>query len=130
MWFECKEGELIELVIKMPVKSFNLNQLTNTNRTNRYAAASQKKKVMREIYDKIKHQVSEMLEGKYIVHANWLVSSKNRDLDNLLLKNVFDCMQENGLLKNDNLNHIIEIRHTFEIVKRVDEGVVIKFEEI
>lgn len=119
---------MIELVIKMPVKSFNLNQITNTNRGNRYAGASAKKKAMQAIYSQIKDQIKEPLEGRYKVSAKWLVTHKNRDLDNLLLKNIFDCMQDNNLLKNDNLNHIVEINHTFDIVKKEDEGVIVRFE--
>lgn len=121
---------MIELVIKMPVKSFNLNQITNTNRGNRYAGATAKKKAMQAIYSQIKDQIEKPLDGKYRVSAKWLVTHKNRDLDNLLLKNVFDCMQDNNLLKNDNLNHIVEINHTFDIVKKEEEGVVVRFEEV
>ena len=121
---------MIELVIKMPVKSFNLNQITNVNRGNRYAGATAKKKAMQAIYSQIKDQIENPLEGKYKVSAKWRVTSKNRDLDNLLLKNIFDSMQENNLLKNDNLNHIVEISHDFEIVKKADEGVTVRFEEV
>ena len=120
----------IKIEINMPVKSFNLNQLTNSNRGNKYAAASKKKKAMRDIYFLIKPQIKEPLMGKYKVSATWRVTSKNRDLDNLLLKNIFDSMQENNLLKNDNLNHIIEINHNFEIVDKKNEGVTVIFTSV
>ena len=68
---------MIELVIKMPVKSFNLNQITNVNRGNRYAGATAKKKAMQAIYNQIKDQIDKPLEGKYRVSAKWLVTHKN-----------------------------------------------------
>lgn len=121
---------MVEIELNMPIKAFNLNQLTNSNRANMYGAAAKKKKAMRDIYFLIKPQIKEPLMGKYKVSATWRVTSKNRDLDNLLLKNIFDSMQENNLLKNDNLNHIVEISHDFEIVKKADEGVIVRFEEV
>lgn len=39
-------------------------------------------------------------------------------------------MQENGILVNDNLNHIVSINHSFEVVKKDKQGVEIEFMEV
>lgn len=121
---------MIEIEVNLPIKTFNLNQLTDMNRGNKFGAAAKKKKAMRDIYYLIRQQLREPLNGQYRVYAKWRVSSKRGDLDNLLLKNIFDSMQEFGLLKNDNLNHIVEINHRFEVVKKSEEGVTLRFFEV
>lgn len=121
---------MLEIHIKHDLKDFNLNQMINDARTNKYGSASKKKKLMDVLHGKIKDQVQGLLDGKYHVAAKWLVPTLNRDLDNLMLKAVFDCMQENGMLKNDNLNHIASISHCFDKVKKEDQGLIIKFTEI
>lgn len=121
---------MIEIEVNLPIKTFNLNQLTDINRGNKFGAAAKKKQSMRDIYYLIKQQLKTPLTGQYRVYAKWRVSSKRGDLDNLLLKNIFDSMQEFGLLKNDNLNHIVEINHRFEVVKKNQEGVTLRFFEV
>ena len=116
--------------INESIKLFNLNQLTNVARGNRYASATLKKRAMRSLYYQIKPQVKELLEGEYKIEAIWRVPNLNRDLDNLLLKNIFDCMQEYGMLKNDNLNYISEITHKYELVPKNEQGVQLKFWEV
>ena len=41
----------------------------------------------------------------------WHVKNINSDLDNKSLKSVLDCMQEIGMLENDNIKHINEINY-------------------
>ena len=121
---------MVELKIQHDLKDFNLNQMINSARTNKYVSASKKKKLMGVLYHKIKDQFNGRLEGKYHVYANWLVPTLNRDLDNLMLKSLLDCMQENDMLKNDNLNHILKITHSYTKVKKDQQGLEITFREI
>ena len=120
------------MIIKIDheIMDFNLNQLIGQARANKFGSAAKKNKLMRDLYFQIKPQVSEFLCGKYHVKAKWLVPSKNRDLDNLQLKAILDCMQDYGMLINDNLNHIVSISHEFELVKKNQQGVIIEFVEV
>lgn len=121
---------MVTIDIKAPIQMFNLNELVAQNRNNRFGAAAKKKKAMQQLALLIKPQIKEKLTGKYRVTAKWRVSNRNRDLDNLLLKNIFDTMQEVNLLENDNLKHIAEITHQCEVVKKDQEGVTVMFEVI
>lgn len=116
--------------IKFDISNFNLNQVINHARANKYGSAISKKKLMFDLSWIIKQQVKKPLGGAYRVNAVWQVPNLNRDLDNLLLKSIFDCMQELNLLSNDNLSHIVEINHSFNVVKRLEQGVLIKFYEV
>lgn len=120
----------MKIKISHEILDFNLNEVVRQARASKYGSASKKKKLMRDLYFQIKPQVKGVLSGKYHVNALWLVPSKNRDLDNLLLKAILDCMQENGMLVNDNLNHIVSINHSFEVVKKDKQGVEIEFVEV
>lgn len=115
----------MQIEINHPLEDFNLNSLVNAARANKFGSASKKKKLMAVLFYQIKPQVNETLDEKYNVQAIWRVPNKNRDLDNLLLKAIFDCMQEHKLLANDNLNHIVSIHHEFELSKQ--QGVTLKF---
>lgn len=118
---------MVEIHIEHDLKDFNLNQMINDARSNKFGSASKKKKLMQVLYSKIKDQIGDKLSGQYIAYATWLVPTLNRDLDNLMLKVIFDCMQENNLLENDNLNHIIGINHSFIKVKKEEQGLLLRF---
>lgn len=119
------------MIIKINHKltAFNLNQMMRS-RGGINARSASKKKLDRDLYFLIKPQVKNKLEGVYQVVATWLVPDLNRDLDNMLLKSIFDCMQENNLLVNDNAKHITQITHKYEKVKIKDQGVIIEFIEV
>lgn len=87
------------------------NETINVNRMNRYAAASKKKKEMSIVSNFLKDMPK---INKYPIKLNctWHVKNLNSDLDNKSLKAVLDCMQEVGLLENDNIKHINYISHT------------------
>ena len=91
-------------------KLSNWNETININRTNRYAAASKKKKEM-EIVKML--LIGEPKITKYPIELNctWYVKNIGSDLDNKSLKSVLDAMQEVGMLENDNINHIPIINH-------------------
>lgn len=119
----------MKIHINHKLTAFNLNQAMR-DRGGKFARNSTKIKLDRDLYYLIKPQVKEKLDGVYEVIATWLIPSLDRDLDNLLLKSIFDCMQKNGMLADDNVKHITKITHTFEKVKIKDQGVIIEFVEV
>lgn len=88
----------------------NLNDLINKCRGNKYGANLVKKKEMRDIsYFLIGIKPIEKYPIK--INCEWHVKNLGSDLDNKLLKSVLDAMQNEGILENDNINHINEINN-------------------
>jgi Holliday junction resolvase RusA-like endonuclease len=96
-----------------------LNEYIAAERSHRQKAA----KIKRDTTFAIKL----MLLGKPSIktpcrlHYHWRVKNKRRDLDNIghAAKYINDGMVKAGIIPDDNLNHIIEIKHTFEVNKKV-----------
>ena len=108
-------------------KLSNWNETININRTNRYAAASKKKKEM-EIVKKFLIGKSKITKYPIRLNCIWYVKNIGSDLDNKSLKAVLDAMQEVGMLENDNINHIPIITH--KAVKSDRDYLEIELEEI
>lgn len=121
-------GKTIEIEIRHKLTAFNLNNAMR-DRGGMYARSAAKMKMDKDLFYIIKPQVKEKLEGVYEVEAEWQIPSLNRDLDNLLLKSIFDAMQKGGLLIEDNAKHISKITHSFKKVKTKDQGVIVRFKE-
>lgn len=121
---------MTKIDIRYPLNHFNLNQMIQKRAHNRYSAGQAKNALETDLYYIIKPQMRKRLTGVYEVSAHWLVSGVVRDLDNLMLKSIFDCMQSANLLIEDNYNHIVKITHTFEKVKSKDQGVIVTFTEV
>lgn len=120
---------MIEIDIRHNLTAFNLNNAMR-DRGGKSARSAIKKKMDRDLYYIVRPQVKRKLEGVYEVEAEWLLPSLNRDLDNLLLKSVFDAMQKGGILIEDNAKHIVKITHSYKKVKTKDQGVLIRFKEV
>lgn len=88
----------------------NWNDTINKCRSNKYLASKQKKKEM-EIIKYFLIGVPKIEKYPIKLDCIWHVSNMNSDLDNKSLKSVLDCMQEVGILENDNCKHIEEIRY-------------------
>ena len=96
--------------IKIDYKLHNWNEVINANRNNKYVGAKLKKKEMKDLrYFFIGAQKITKYPIKII--CTWHVSNMASDLDNKCIKSVLDCMQEMGILENDNCKHIEEITH-------------------
>ena len=98
--------------IIIDLKSSNWNDITDTNRRNKYLGNQLKQKEMKNI--------SYFLIGKpkitkYPIKliCTWHIKNINQDLDNKSLKMVLDQLQVQGILENDNLKHINEITHKY-----------------
>ena len=121
---------MVKIDIRYPLKHFNLNEMIRQREKNRYNAGSLKKDLEADLYFIIRPPMKKRLSGAYEVEAHWLISGGARDIDNLMLKSRFDCMQSGGMLIEDNYNHIVKITHTFEKVKPKDQGVIVTFKEV
>ena len=80
------------------------------SRGNRYGANNQKKQEM--YYVKLATLGTPKVKD-YPIKATfiWHVKDKNRDLDNLVAKNILDGLVKAKIIKNDNLNCINEINY-------------------
>ena len=108
---------MIYLEIEMPLKEFNLNQYTQKARSGWQVSASHKKKTQEVIKYQLLDQKVRPIKTPCSVVAIWHTKARNFDLDNMLLKAVLDQLQAMDLLENDNVNHIKEITHKFELNK-------------
>lgn len=86
----------------------NLNEMIRLSRGNRYGANNQKKQEM--YYVRLATMGVERVK-EYPIKATfiWHVKDKNRDIDNMVAKNILDGLVHAKILKNDNLNCINEL---------------------
>ena len=96
--------------IVIPLKLNNWNDIINANRINKYVGASQKKKEMRDIGFFIRNMIP-ITKYPIKISFTWHVTNQRKDLDNMSIKAILDCMQELGILENDNIKHINQITH-------------------
>lgn len=96
--------------VKIPLKLSNWNEIINQNRTNKYIGASHKKQEMKDISWFIR-KIPPIKEYPIKIEFTWHIKNIKSDLDNKSVKSILDCMQNLGILENDNIAHINEIRH-------------------
>ena len=88
----------------------NLNEMIRLSRGNRYGANNQKKAEMQYVkFATLK--VPKITEYPIKMTFIWHVPNKNRDIDNLVGKNIIDGLVNARILKNDNLHYISEITY-------------------
>lgn len=86
----------------------NLNEMIRLSRGSKYGANNQKKQEM--MYVRLATmKVEKVKEYPIKMTFIWHVKDKNRDIDNLIGKNIIDGLVHARILKNDNLNCINEI---------------------
>ena len=97
-----------EIKIILEYEFENLNEMIRLSRGNRYGANNQKKQ---EMYFVKLATMKTPRVTEYPVKATfiWHVKDKNRDIDNLVAKNILDGLVHAKILKNDNLNCINEL---------------------
>jgi len=101
---------LKEMKTIIDLKLDNWNDTIRICRTNKYRANSHKKKEMQDIGYFIKG-MKKIEKYPIKINCTWHIKNTNSDLDNKSLKSVLDCMQELGILENDNIKHIQEINY-------------------
>ena len=96
--------------VVIPLKLSNWNEIINQNRTNKYIGASHKKQEMKDISWFVR-QIPPIKKYPIELIFTWHVKNQGKDLDNMSIKSILDCMQNLGILENDNIKHISKITH-------------------
>lgn len=95
---------------KIMLKLSSWNEIINQNRVNKYCANSHKQQEMKDISWFIR-QIPKIEKYPIELIFTWHIKNSRSDLDNKSTKAILDCMQNLGILENDNINHIIAIHH-------------------
>ena len=96
--------------IVIPLKLANWNEIINQNRINKYLANSHKQKEMKDISWFIR-KIPPITKYPIELVFTWHIKNSRADLDNKSVKSILDCMQNLGILENDNIKHISKITH-------------------
>ncbi len=114
--------------IEIPFRLPSLNQYINECRKNRYAGASMKKTVDRDIG----YYINKLPQYKnpIKIHFTWVEENKRRDLDNVCFakKFILDSMVKAGKLKDDNRNYVVGFEDNFKYDKV--SKVILEIEEV
>lgn len=94
----------------IPMKLSNWNDIINDSRGNRYKANTHKKQEMRDISYFVR-KISKIEKYPVRISFRWHIKNVRSDLDNKSVKSILDCMQNLGILENDNVKHIQEINY-------------------
>lgn len=96
-------------MIKIDYKFTSLNEYINAERINKYKANNIKQKETNLIafYANLFPNIKKYPVKIYFI---WHINNKNKDLDNQAFakKFIIDGLVKSGVLKSDNINHIIE----------------------
>lgn len=95
-----------------------LNEYTAANRTNRYVAASMKKKVQTTIAAAIHECLPSVhIECPIRLAFTWYEPNKKRDKDNIAFakKFIFDALVEGGVIPNDGWKNIDSFSDSFKV---------------
>lgn len=103
----------------------NLNEMIRLSRGNRYGANNQKKQEMRYVR-LATMKMPRITEYPIKMTFIWHVPNKNRDIDNLVAKNILDGLVNAKKIKNDNLNCISEITYKAVIDKEQKVEIIIE----
>ena len=113
--------------IEIPFRLPSLNQYINECRKNKYAGATMKKNIEKDI----EYFVNQLpkYEKPIKIHFHWVEESKKRDLDNVCFakKFILDSLVKSGKLKNDNRNFVTGFTDTFEYAD--ESRIVLEIEE-
>ncbi|MEG1433063.1 hypothetical protein [Eubacterium sp.] len=109
-----------------------LNVYIDAERSNRYKAA----KIKRDATDICDFSTRKaMREGVSFpwpcrIKFTWILKDKRKDPDNVAFakKFILDGMQQAGFLKNDSLKYIEGFTDCFEVIRGVDEKVIVEVE--
>lgn len=106
--------------VRIPLKLLNWNDIISQCRTNKYYANTHKKREMRDISLFIK-SIPPITQYPIKIVFTWHIKNSRADLDGKSCKSILDCMQNLGILENDNIKHINQI--TYIAVKDTTEYV-------
>lgn len=109
------------------LKLENWNDTINRCRTNKYSANSHKQQEMKDISWFIR-QIPPIKKYPIEITFIWHIKNPRSDLDNKSVKSILDCMQNLGILENDNIKHINAIHH-YAIIDK-EEYVEMEIKEV
>lgn len=92
------------------LKLENWNEIIGQNRVNKYYANNHKQQEMKDISWFIR-QIPPIKNYPIELIFTWHINNSRADLDNKSCKAILDCMQNIGILENDNIKHITKITH-------------------
>ena len=92
------------------LKLDNWNEIINNNRVNKYLANNHKQKEMKDISWFVR-KIPPIKKYPIEIIFKWHIKNSRSDLDNKSVKSILDCMQNLGILENDNIKHINKITH-------------------
>ena len=104
----------------IPLKLANWNDIIGQCRTNKYYANTHKKAEMKDISWFVRN-IPPITKYPIKMVFTWHIKNSRSDLDNKSVKSILDCMQNLGILENDNIKHISSIVH--EAIKDTTEYV-------
>lgn len=92
-----------------------LNDVINTNRTNRYAGATLKREIQDSIALALTNQVKKRYTGKVIIFIRYFEKDNRRDEDNVMsgAKFILDALQEMKVIKNDSRKYVHLLQEVF-----------------
>lgn len=96
--------------ITIPLKLDNWNDIISQCRANKYSANSRKQAEMNDISWFIR-KIPKIEKYPIEMSFTWHIKNPRSDLDNKSVKSILDCMQNLGILENDNIKHIKKISH-------------------
>lgn len=96
--------------VTIPLKLFNWNDIIGQCRANKYYANTHKQREMKDISWFIRN-IPPITKYPIKMVFTWHIKNSRSDLDNKSVKSILDCMQNLGILENDNIKHITEITH-------------------
>lgn len=108
-----------------------LNEYTKSNRTNKFAGATLKKKIEEHIYYYILEQLRNIkISKKVFITFTWIEENGKRDLDNICFakKFILDALVKTGVLENDNKSHVSGFMDKFDYAEK--SKVIVELEEM
>ena len=113
-----------EIEMRLP----SLNTYINVCRTNKFQAASFKRKYESEIGYFL--QGIPTIEKPVIIHFHWIEPNRRRDLDNIAFgkKFILDAMVKKGILIDDSARFVKGFSDTFELGKTAK--IVVTLQEV
>lgn len=114
--------------VEIPMKFPSFNEYVNECRSNKFAAASTKKQLERDIG----YFINKLPKFEKPVRINflWIEANKKRDFDNICYakKFILDALQKSGKLKNDNRKWVTGFKDDFGYGE--EYKVILEIEEV
>ena len=104
------------MIVKIPIQLSSWNDIIAQCRANKYHANSHKKQEMKDISWFVR-KIPPITNYPVEIVFKWHIRNPRCDLDNKSCKSILDCMQNLGILENDNVKHITAI-HNYAILDK------------